>query len=59
MTQQLRIAATVVFFPKFRAVPPEEEIVRDLTVDLFTQLRMFPVSLSIITCTVSTFNNLG
>ena len=46
MTQQLRIAATVVFFPKFRAVPPEEEIVRDLTVELFTQLRMFPVSLS-------------
>jgi hypothetical protein len=27
----------------------QQEVVRDLTVDLFTQLRMFPVSLSIIT----------
>jgi hypothetical protein len=26
----------------------QQEVVRDLTVDLFTQLRMFPVSLSII-----------
>ncbi len=27
----------------------QQEVVRDLTVDLFTQLRMFPVSLPIIT----------
>jgi hypothetical protein len=27
----------------------QQEVVRDLSVDLFTQLRMFPVSLSIVT----------
>jgi hypothetical protein len=33
----------------------QQEVVRDLTVDLFTQLRMFPVSLSIITLSVCFF----